>query len=342
MPFFKKPSDFIAIGDLVIDAFIKLKDAHVNCKLNNEDCEICMKFGDKIPFEFDKVIAGVGNAANAAVAAARLGLSSALISNVGCDERGKECELALESNRVSTDYISEQKGKKTNYHYVLWYGAERTILVKHEDFAYSLPKFAAPKWIYLSSMGASSVGFHDEIADYLEKNPDVKLAFQPGTFQMELGVDKLKRIYERTEVFAVNVEEAQRILVANESDRDIRSLSERLVALGPKTILLTDGPNGAYLYLKDSSKATFKLYQMPLYPDPKPPYERTGAGDAFSSTFIAALALGKMPLEALAWAPINSMSVVQYIGAQEGLLSREKLEEWLKKAPADYKPKEFP
>ncbi|MDR3558460.1 MAG: carbohydrate kinase family protein, partial [Candidatus Pacebacteria bacterium] len=136
-----------------------------------------------------------------------------------------------------------------------------------------------------------------------------------------------------------NVEEAQRILATLESDRDIRSLAERLVALGPKMVLITDGPNGAYLYFKDGTESAFKLYQMPLYPDPKPPYERTGAGDAFSSTFIAALALGKTPLQALAWAPINSMSVVQYIGAQEGHLSREKLEERLKKAPEDYKAK---
>jgi ribokinase len=344
MSLFKKPCDFIAIGDIVIDAFIRLKDAHVNCKLNSEDCEICMKFGDKIPFEFDRVIAGVGNAANAAVAAARLGLSSALMTNTGKDDRAKECRLALESNHVSTDYVTAQGGKKTNYHYVLWYGAERTILVKHEDFVYSLPtglQKTPPQWIYLSSMGAASEKFHDTLADYLGKNPDIKLAFQPGTFQMELGKERLSRIYAMTEVFAVNVEESQRILRVPEEDRDIKSLCERLVALGPKMILLTDGPNGAYLFWKGDGAADFKLYMMPLYPDPKPPYDRTGAGDAFSSTFIAALALGKTPLEALTWAPINSMSVVQYIGAQEGLLSREKLEEWLKKAPIDYKPKEL-
>lgn len=335
MSIFSKPHDFIAIGDIVIDAFIKLKDAHVTCKINSEDCEICMKFGDKIPFEFDRVIAGVGNSANAAVSAARLGLSSALIANVGKDERGKECIDALQGNNVSADYIGMQSDKKTNYHYVLWYGAERTILVKHEDFAYSLPRFTAPKWIYLSSMGAASADFHGVIANYLEKNPGVMLAFQPGTFQMGLGVDLLKRIYSRTEVFCVNVEEAQRILAADETDRNIKSLCERLVALGPKIILLTDGPTGAYLF--DAGK----LYSMPPYPDPKPPYERTGAGDAFCSTFVAAIALGKTPLEALTWAPINSMSVVQYIGAQEGLLTREKLEEWLQKAPADYKPKEI-
>ena len=74
---------------------------------------------------------------------------------------------------------------------------------------------------------------------------------------------------------------------------------------------------------------------MPIYPHT--PFERTGAGDAFASTIVSALALGKNLLEALPWGPINSMSVVQEIGAQKGLLTLEKLEEYLKNAPADYK-----
>jgi len=74
-----------------------------------------------------------------------------------------------------------------------------------------------------------------------------------------------------------------------------------------------------------------------IYPDPNPPFEITGAGDAFSSTFTVALALGKTPLEAFDWSLVNPMSVIKYIGAQAGLLSREKLEEYLKNAPANYK-----
>jgi hypothetical protein len=35
------------------------------------------------------------------------------------------------------------------------------------------------------------------------------------------------------------------------------------------------------------------------------------------------------------------MSVVQAVGAREGLLTEEKLKEWLAKAPADYQPKEI-
>jgi sugar/nucleoside kinase (ribokinase family) len=78
--------DFLAIGDTVTDAFIKLKDAEVNCKLNNENCELCVRYGDKVPYESVEVCTAVGNSANAAVSAARLGLNSSLYSYVGGDQ----------------------------------------------------------------------------------------------------------------------------------------------------------------------------------------------------------------------------------------------------------------
>ena len=78
---------------------------------------------------------------------------------------------------------------------------------------------------------------------------------------------------------------------------------------------------------------------MPVYPHD--PFERTGAGDAFASTIASALVLGKTLKDALMWGPINSMSVVQYVGAQKGLLSKEALEEYLNKASAEYQPKQL-
>ena len=64
--------DFVAIGDTTVDEFIRLKEARVNCDINNQDCTISMKWGDKIPYDFSVLVPGVGNAANAAGAAARL------------------------------------------------------------------------------------------------------------------------------------------------------------------------------------------------------------------------------------------------------------------------------
>jgi len=326
-----KQYDFIAIGDSTIDAFIKLKDASVHCNIDHEKCEICLRFKDKIPYEEVYVVPAVGNAANASVAAARLGLESALLTNIGDDYFGKEVTDALKAENVGTEFVAAHPGKKTNYHYVLWYEDDRTILIKHQEYDYRLPYFNDPKWVYFSSMGENSLSFHEVFERYMNEHPTVKLAFQPGTYQIKFGRKKLAGIYKRTDVFICNKEEAQRILEVSESD--VKKLMKGLADLGPKIVVVTDGPAGAYAY--DGKSAWFML----PYPDPKPPFERTGAGDAFSSTFVVALCSGLRVEEALRWAPINSMSVVQYVGAREGLLTRYKLEKYLSEAPVDYIPR---
>ncbi len=325
--------DFLAVGDVVIDAFIKLKDANVNCKIDTNTCELCLSFGDKIPYEDVTVIPAVGNSPNAAVSASRLGLSVGLISNVGDDKHGQDCIDQLQKENISTDFISIEKNKITNYHYVLWYDVDRTILIKHTEFDYKLPNLPEVSWMYLSSLADNTLPYHLEIAEFLKTHPDTKLAFQPGTFQIKLGTEALKDIYVNTEIFFCNLEEAEKILGVN--SKDLLVLSKGLKALGPKIICISDGPNGAYIFDND------ELWHLPIYPDIATPKERTGAGDAFSSTFTAGLALGLSPLEAFTWGPINSMSVVQEIGAQKGLLSKEKILEYLKVAPEDYKPKKI-
>jgi len=328
-----KPLDFAAIGDMTTDAFITLKDASVNCDVDHHNCKLCVRFGDKVPYESVEVVRAVGNSANAAVSAARLGLTSTLISDAGVDENGDECVKVLEAEGiVHTDFIRRHKGMITNYHYVLCYDAERTILIKHQNYPYALPEgmaAAAPRWVYFSSVGEQSIPYHEEITKWLQDNPESKLAFQPGTFQLKLGTQKLAGLYARTEVFVCNLEESQ-LLLGMPDERDVKKLLAGIRAFGPKIVAITDGPKGAYV--DDGTEQLF----VPQYPDPKPPVQRTGAGDAFASTFVSMLALGMSVRDAFLRAPISSMSVVQHVGAQKGLLTRDQIEEWLKKAPADY------
>ncbi len=322
--------DFIAIGDITTDVFIRIKEAHVNCQIDRENCQICMRFGDKIPYESATVVSAVGNSPNATVSATRLGLSSAVVTNIGDDEHGVEDIATLKKNNVDTSLVKTNPGKNSNYHYVLWYEDDRTILIKHEEFDYELPTFEPPRFVYLSSLGENSLPFHHTIAEYIKNNPETKLVFQPGTFQIKLGAETLKDIYTVTEIFFCNVEEARRIIDAPEDT--VADLLSKVHELGPKIVVITDGPKGAYCF-----DGTTKLF-MPIYPDPKPPLERTGAGDSFASTFTAMIALGKSVEEALTLAPINSMNVVQHVGAQAGLMTMDQIQDWLAKAPADYKP----
>ncbi|MDO8565400.1 MAG: carbohydrate kinase family protein [bacterium] len=323
--------DFIAIGDTVVDAFIRLKNAEE--LVNHGTLELCLPFAEKVPYEDVYIIPAVGNAANAGVAAVRLGLSSALVTNIGSDQNGQDCLNRLSGEKVDTRFVKINEGAKTNYHYVLWFHVDRTILVKHEAYDYSLPDIGEPKWVYLSSLADNTLDYHNQIASYLKAHPNVSLAFQPGTFQIKLGYEALKDLYQVSKIFFCNVEEAERILSID--TLGIEELLKRMKALGPQIVVITDGPKGAYAY--DGTT----IYQQLPYPDPKAPYERTGAGDAFASTCVSALALEKDLPTALQWGAVNSMSVVQQVGAQKGLLSREKIEEYLKSAPAEFQTKKL-
>lgn len=329
--------DVLNIGDVVTDAFIKLIDDQAHTYENDDGKWLAMKYGTKLPFDHAEVIEGVGNAANSAVSFSKLGLKSGFVTNVGDDQPGRDIILALQKKGIDTRFIHVNPGKVSNYHYVLWYKEERTILIKHEEYDYQWPRFRAadvPRWAYFSSISKNALdSYHDHVADWLHDNPSVKLAFQPGTFQLEAGPERLKELYARTEVLVLNREEA--VLVTDGDYHNIHGLFDSLHGLGPKIVCITDGPAGAY-----ASDGEQRL-QMPLYPDPAPPVERTGAGDAFASTFVAALAKGNTLEGALQWGPINSMNVVQHVGAQAGLLSEKQIDELLRKAPAGYKPSKF-
>ena len=335
-------SKILCIGDTVCDVFIKLIEAQVSCDVNNTNCTISMRFGDKIPFESETILYGVGNSANAAVSCARLGMQPYLITHLGDDDNGKKSLAELSKNGVLTYGIVSERGVKTNYHYVLWYPPERTILIKHEHFMYNWKTEIAalsltPDWVYFSSVGSGTEQYHDDICNWLTENPSVQIAFQPGTFQIQLGVDRLRKLYLRSQLFFCNVEEAFKIL-GNPGITLSMTLRERvkfflveLHKLGPKTVVITDGANGAYSY--DGEQFLY----CPMYPDVAPPLERTGAGDAYASAFTAYYANWFSVTDCMLRAPINSMNVVQHIGAQAGLLTHEEIASYLAQAPETYK-----
>lgn len=329
--------DIISIGDVVIDDFIKLFDDQAWTYQDDSGKNVlAMEFGTKLPFEDHDVVYAVGNASNAAVAFTRMGLETGFATNVGDDQYGRDIITTLKNNGVNTHLVRVNPHMNSNYHYVLRYKAERTILIKHKKYNYEWPKLhgaEVPEWIYFSSVSEHALEYHDQICDWLDENPNVKVAFQPGTFQMAVGAERLKRLYQRSDVLVLNREEA--VTVGGGNHSDVHDLINKLHQLGPKIVVVTDGPDGAY-----ASDGEHSL-KMPLYPDPAPPVDRTGAGDAFASTFVGALAKGLNLEAAMQIAPINSMSVCQAIGAQAGLLSEEKLEEYLKKAPDWYKATEF-
>lgn len=329
-----KRLDFLSIGDIAVDAFIRIKDASLTCNFKKEHCKICFPFGEKIPYESIEIVPAVGNAANAAVCAARLGLTAGLIGNIGSDDFGAECLKRFKRESVDVSWVQKHRSLPTNFHFILWYEDERTILTKHNQYPLAFPHIeVAPRWIYLSSLPDNSLLYHKHIVKFLENHPETKLAFQPGTLQIKMGYQALASVYGKTDVLLCNKQEALKIIEREEGD--MKFLLKTLAKLGPKTVVITDGQKGAYAY------DGLHYYFQPIFPDKRPPVSRTGAGDAFSATLISMLIRGLPLEEALLRSPINSSSVVQEVGAQKGLLNFHALEEILKHAPLSYKLKKI-
>jgi len=320
----------LSIGDIFSDAFIKLNEDVARVEVDSDGQKrISLPLGTKPPYDGVEIVKGVGPGPNAAVAISRLGLRSGLVSFLGDDQVGDEAIAYLRDENVENDLISVQAGLKTSYYYVLRYGAERTILVKNENFDYTwVDPAEEPEWVYLALMSEGSWQFHEDLLTYLQAHPAVKFAFQPGTFHFKWGVEKLAGLYGRSHILVLNREEA--VDITGRSYDSIKDLAIGLHDLGPQKVVITDGPSGSY------ASYDFKLVTIPNYPDPAPPVDRTGAGDAFASTIVAALADGETMETALTWAPINSASVVQQIGAQAGLLTREQIGQYLADAPEWY------
>lgn len=325
----------LAIGDIFTDAFIKLREDKARIDTDPDGSKrLSLPFGSKPPYDSVEIVQAVGPSPNAAVSFSRLGLRSGLMAFLGDDQPGKDSIKYLYDQHIDTSTVMVQPDMKSNYYYVLRYGADRTILVKNENYNYlwAAPD-QVPDWVYLSLLSESSWQLHEDLLTYLDLYPDTKLAFQPGTFHFEWGVEKLARVYARSYIVVMNREEA--VDVTGESYDSLKQLADALHALGPKIVVITDGPNGSY------ASYDGKLVLIPNYPDPAPPLDRTGAGDAFASTIVAALALGESIETALTWAPINSMSVVQKLGAQAGLLKRDDIDHYLQTAPENYHPEEL-
>lgn len=313
--------DFIAIGDSTLDVFLQIHEATVSCQINKEQCLICMEYAEKIPIESVIKIPGAGNASNAAVGASRLGLKSAIVSVLGKDEIGKEIVQGWKKEKVGTKYVTFDPKHDTNYSTVLNFQGERTILVHSEKRVYKLPILDGEKWIYYTALGAGHERLEKQLLVHLKKHPTQQLCFNPGTTQLRRGLESIKPVITRSDIFIVNKQEAEQLL--GDGQRPMTNLLMALKHLGPKIVIITDGSNGSHA---TDGKT---IWSMGVYPGSI--VERTGAGDAYATAFTCAIGLGKSIPDAMRSGTANSWSVIQFIGPQKGLLNATKMRAVLKK-----------
>ena len=108
---------------------------------------------------------------------------------------------------------------------------------------------------------------------------------------------------------------------ANEyNSDDIQDILSNVKALGPKTVVITNGDIGSFVL--DNDNNYFEQTHAPAKI-----LELTGAGDAFATGFLAARIYNLSLQDCMKWGNLNSASVIEKMGAEEGLLKKYEMEE---------------
>ena len=307
------------IGDSTIDEFLKVDEAEVECSKDEINCKICFPFGSKISVsEYSTSIAG--NSINTGVGLINLGLKVALDTELGLDSFGNQILKELQDRGFNTQFVRLNQGKITNVHQIIFYQDERTILTYHEKYLYELkPWNFKPKMLHYSSQAGNFEPYMNSLIDFLKKNRDILVSFNPGSSQMKMGVEKLNKFFEVCDILFVNTEEAFRIT----GEKEVRKQHQEIIKRGVRMSVITDGKNGSSVYTEGNFSS------IGILDEKLPLKDKTGAGDAHSAGFLAGIFYGKSAEECLKWGTIQSAYCLTEVGAVNGLLTKKELEEKL-------------
>jgi ribokinase len=300
----------LAIGTATQDVFLRSKVF----KPHREDGKLYeeLPLGAKLDVE-EVVFATGGNAMNAAVTFARQGLDSEFMGVVGTDPAGRTVLGELDVEGISTRHMVQDERFRTGYSTILLAPTgERTILRHHSKVLHDngapldLRAIEHADWLYLSSLG--SIPLLEKVISIAAKN-GVQVALNPATMELR-EPDKIRTLLEDVAVLLVNKEE-MKVFVEGQTLEELVRHGVNLV----QTVVVSDGPNGV---MATDGKQIVKAGTY----DDVPVVDRTGAGDAFGSGFVAWHAQGKSLAESVTFASANATSVVAQIGATPGIVHR--------------------
>jgi sugar/nucleoside kinase (ribokinase family) len=262
---------------------------------------------------------GGGAATQAMVAAARLGMKTAVAAAVGDDPEGLYLKGDFEREGINIEGLRIIPGAGTSRAFALVEGStgRRTLFV----YAGSLPEMTLED--DLKGLILRSRMIHLDATVY-------RLALDAAVFAKGRGIpvslDGCEVGAGREKIRALV--EAVDILISNEwyprSVTGIEDPEEALLALacmGPRVVIATRGKGGAWLAGHGGVKK-FPSYQVPVT-------DTTGAGDVFHGAFLAAWLRGMTAEAAVSCASACAAIKCMTLGGRRGIPRRERLDTFI-------------
>lgn len=334
--------DVVTIGSATMDVFVECDDANIVsvCTKDSNADFMSYPYGSKIDMtNFATNIGGGG--LNTAMNLAHLGLKTSAIFKVGNDIYSDGIFAALKNSSVNLESVIQDKNISTGFSIILVsFQGDRTVLahrgangqIKIEDIDFETIKHA--KFLYIAPLNGESNKVLEPLVKFAQEN-GIRVCFNAGSTSLKKGMEHIRKILNVANIVVMNKEEASMcsgIVVRPDTKTekfshetvhpDIKEMLKTLKIQEYQVIVITDGGKGAYAY--DGNK----FYYCPTFPSPV--VSTLGAGDAFASTFCAALRRTNIDIgRSLMYASVNSAAVVSKFGATEGFLTFEEIEQRL-------------
>ena len=311
-------SKIVSVGSLTLDLFFQ--DKSLTIKKNRFNLALGGKY---VTEYFNQGIGGGGG--NIAVGLSRIGIETALWSQIGqggvsslIESRLLEENIIIDSlefipdlNNISVILLSE-KGERT----IINHRSHKSEL----DFNSVVKKLIKnSQGLYLGNLPELSLNLRQEILGYA-KSHGLTTFLNLGVKDCRFRLKVLKKLIEQVDYLVLNRYELSDILNINPQELmpNIINYQSQIFDNNRAVLIITDGEFGSYA---QSDKET--IYQT-AYKVPKV-VDSTGAGDAFTSAFISGITLGYPLKLCLRAGAKNSASVIAKINAQDGLLAKDKL-----------------
>lgn len=284
-----------------------------------------------------------GSACNVSIGLKKMGADPFPYVEVGDDIIGKIIKDDLEKFKISAKLVGKDKANQTGFSIIIVDSQSREHIVfckkeASEDIKINVKKILSinPAWIYIGSLGSDPENEFEKIKLIKEKIKKIKIAAAPGIGQIEKKNKRLLEILKISDIIIMNRDEAISML-AHSNPKNYFNLPPRGLAQirflfnesknwGDEKIAITDGKDGVYLKDGRNSRQICYIESFP----PSKLVDTTGAGDAFASGFIGGLIRGIKVEDCLKMGIVNSSSVVEYLGAEKGLLTWEKARKKIK------------
>ena len=317
-----KDFDVITIGSASRDVFLNTSDfTIVDGKQFVTGEGLCLPSGVKI--EIKKVVfATGGGGTNTAVTFARQGLKTACIGVIGSDINGAAIIEELARENVDTEYFQRHNDDMTAYSVILVQdGGERTILSykgEGQHFQASIVPFdqLKSKWLFLDSLG----GHYDLLTAAVDwaKNNNVKIATNPGSKELQHGLEKLKPFLQAASIVSMNQQEAGTLL--GKDYQDVDGIFQAMDDIVKGVFVMTRGHDGV-IVSDGTNRWSAGVPDSPII-------ERTGSGDAFISSFVSEYIRSGDISKSIQLATANASSVVTQYGGKAGILKKGDIGPW--------------